>query len=610
MPGIIGIISKRPSDENISKLGNMIACMTHETSYTKDRYVDIKLGLYLGWICHKNASNDCLPVHNEKGDASLFLTGEVFQPSETINDLKSRGHTITGTGLSYLIHMYEERGEKFFSELNGWFSGLLVDQKLECCFVFNDRYGMKRLFVHEGKEELYFASEAKALLKVLQETRYFDTMGLAEFLTCGCTIGTRSLYKGIRVLPAASLWTIVNGTVTGKSFYFDRTEWEYQERLEASHFEKSVIETFPVVVRKYGKDQLPLGISLTGGFDSRMLMACLDMSPGELPCYTFGSMYRDTFDVIVARQVAKKCGRSHTVLVLGQDFLREFPHYMEEAVYRSDGYLGLSGASELYVNSLARIIAPVRLTGNWGSELLRGERAINSIMPRAGFILPDLLSYLKGAQQKFKQFEKIDPITFALFYQAPNQGYGRLSIEESQVIMRSPFLDNDLVRLIYQRPARYADGTELSTSIIATYRPDLIEILTDCGELGAENTLEKMIISSYRKILFKGEYWADHGMPHWVAALTRHAPWLFPVENLLGRHKFQHYRQWLRNELSEYVKDVLLSNMRLPSCFNQRHLGKMITNHLKGKQNFTDDIDIAFTIVLIERTLLSQGPGL
>ncbi len=608
MPGLIGIISRESPESCKSRLRYMLCSMGHESFYNSGTYSIEDMGVYLGWTCHKGASNDCLPILNEEGDASLFLAGEVFPDSGLISDLKSRGHKIPSPGLSYLIHMYEEQGGSFFSELNGWFAGVLVDQRQGSCFVFNDRYGMKRLFIHEGKEELFFASEAKALLKVLPETRNFDPIGLAEFLTCGCTLGSLSLYKGIRVLPAASLWTIVKGAVARKSVYFDRIEWECQERLDASRFAHSVIETFPAVVRRYAEAQLPLGISLTGGFDSRMLMACLAMSPEELPCYTFGSMHRDTFDVSIARQVAKKCGQNHTVLVLGQDFLQDFPHYMEEAVYRSDGYLGLSGAAELYVNSLARDIAPIRLTGNYGSELLRGARAFKSIMPKAGFITPDLNSYLRKAQQTFEEFDKIDPISFALFQQAPYQGYGRLAIEESQVIMRTPFMDNDLVKLIYQRPAQYAAGTELSFCIIERYRPDLIGIPTDRGDLGRGSPLAKMIRSAYYKALFKGEYWASHGMPQWVAALTGHVPWLFPVNSLLGRHKFQHYRLWLRSELSEYVRDVLLSNVRLSYYLDRRHIEEMINSHLKGQRNFVDEIDMALTIVLSERIFLSQGP--
>ena len=48
-------------------------------------------------------------------------------------------------------------------------------------------------------------------------------------------------------------------------------------------------------------------MSLTGGLDTRMIMAWQKAKPGSLPCYTFGGMLRDCQDVIVAREVARTC---------------------------------------------------------------------------------------------------------------------------------------------------------------------------------------------------------------------------------------------------------------------------------------------------------------
>jgi len=250
MPGLVGIISRKLPESCKSQLRSMLCAMEYESFYSSGNYFSDSMGVYLGWTSHESTSKSNLPILNEKGDASLFLNGEVFPESGTIDDLKSKGHKIRGDGLSYLIHMFEEKGDRFFAELNGNFAGILLDQKSGKCFIFNDRYGMNRLFVYEGNEELYFASEAKALLKVLPQTRVFDPNGLAEFLTVGCTIGTRSLYDGIKIMPAASMWTIVKGAVTQKSVYFDRVELESQERLDVNSFSNRVIASFPAVVGK------------------------------------------------------------------------------------------------------------------------------------------------------------------------------------------------------------------------------------------------------------------------------------------------------------------------------------------------------------------------
>ncbi len=607
MPGLVGIISLESPNICKSQLREMLFSIEHESFYNSGTCWYQDLGVYLGWTCHKGAFNDCMPIINEKEDKSLFLAGEVILAPEVITNLKLKGHSITRTDASYLIHLYEELGDRFFAEMNGWFSGLLVDREKKICYLFNDRFGMKRVFINEGKQAIYFASEAKAILSVLPETHDFDHIGLSEFLTSGCTLGSNSLFKGINILPPASFWTLRNGAIENKGFYFNRADWESQERMNKDQFVNSIKDAFPAVVRMYSKAQLPVGISLTGGFDSRMVMACLDISKGSFPCYTFGSMYRDTFDVRIARQVAKDCDQSHTVLVLGQEYLRNISRYMEDAVYRSDGYLGLSGAAELFVNSIARDIAPVRLTGNYGSEMLRGTRAFKSTMPDIGFILPDFQTSLKEAQRTFGEQGKIEPISFALFYQAPNQGFGRLAIEDSQVIMRTPFMDNSFVKLFYKAPYQELSGTDLSIAIIAHLRPNLLKIPTDRGDLGKGIFLTRVFRRIIGEALFKGEYLANHGMPHWVASITRQSPWVFPEKILLGRHKYYHYRSWIKNELSGYVRDVLLSRSQIPSCLDYRQIEYMVNSHIDGTRNFTDEIDKALTIKLCERLFVKQG---
>ena len=67
--------------------------------------------------------------------------------------------------------------------------------------LFNDRYGMHRLYYHESKEAFYFAVEAKAILEVCPDLRRADPRGLGEFVACGCVLENRTLFEGIYVLP-------------------------------------------------------------------------------------------------------------------------------------------------------------------------------------------------------------------------------------------------------------------------------------------------------------------------------------------------------------------------------------------------------------------------
>ena len=63
------------------------------------------------------------------------------------------------------------------------------------------------------------------------------------------------------------------------------------------------------------------GIALTGGMDTRVILAQYKPDAGSLPTYTFGGMFRDCRDVQLARKVADVCGQTHQVITVGKEFL-------------------------------------------------------------------------------------------------------------------------------------------------------------------------------------------------------------------------------------------------------------------------------------------------
>ena len=94
----------------------------------------------------------------------------------------------------------------FPKDLNGRFHGLLADRKNGKVMLFNDRFGLQRIYYHEAKDAFYFAAEAKAILKVRPELRTTDPRGVGEFILCGCVLENRTLFPGIYVLPPGSAW--------------------------------------------------------------------------------------------------------------------------------------------------------------------------------------------------------------------------------------------------------------------------------------------------------------------------------------------------------------------------------------------------------------------
>jgi asparagine synthase (glutamine-hydrolysing) len=624
MPGIFGIIdtsghvSAQRAGDLRAMAGRMSAAMKYEPFYVVDAVAAPDLGAWVGRVGFDDArpATPLSKPHSEsysEFQQILLTAGEPRCPANRSGEGKN-GTCGIGYGAADLLSLYAAAGAEGLARVNGAFSGILLDRRNSQCLLWNDRYGVERLFLHRDGSVVLFASEAKAILAAAPRTRSFDPAGLADFLALGCTQGTRSLFAGIEVLEAGSIVTF--SANSGSSNPEKRRRYFTAAALEQlpPSTEEQFLETFRAcledAVGEAVSNPPPAGISLTGGLDSRMIMASLHAAPGSTPCYTFGSMYRTTYDLALSRQVAAVCRQPHHTLELDRPFLDEIGANLEKSVYICDGYLGLSGAAELYLNRRARFIAPARITGNWGGELLRGVRAFKCSLPKGNFVLPELAARMSESAEEFSKPSVTNPVSYALFCQMPVQGYGRYAIERSQMRMRAPFLANDVVASIFQAPANSDRAIARSREIIGQ-NPALLSIPTERGLLGNDSGFGTALRSAYRKVVIKAEYMTSHGASDLMAKVSSSLPSGLLETRFLGRDKFAHFRLWMRNEISGFVRETLLSReSSLSNWFETRKIEAMVNDHIGGRANYTDELDKLLTVAAACRSLLKAEPSL
>lgn len=612
MPGIIGLITKKPRAWAESQLRAMLESMRHESFYVSGTWIDEQAGVYVGWMERKNSFADGMPLQNEVGDVALFFSGEEFPESGTADRLKQQGHSLNGSASSYLVHL-SEQDSSFPAGLNGLFHGLLVNRRDGTAMLFNDRYGMHRLYYHESEDGFYFAGEAKAILAVRPQLKSIDPQGLGEFISCGCVLENRTIFRNILVLPPASSWIFRNGAIERKKVYFRPSEWENQEPLAAEPYYQQLREVFTQNLPRYFDGRERIGISLTGGLDTRMIMAWWRPTPHSVPCYTFGGPYRDCQDVILARKVAALCRQPHGVIPIGNEFLSRFPQYAERSVYLSDGCVTVNRAADLYANELAAQIAPIRITGNYGSEILRRLRAFKAAGSAPGLFQPEFACHVEAAKATYARQFQGHAVSFTAFRQAPWYQYGLLSLEQTQLTLRSPFLDNDLVRTAFRAPDSSIpkkdifEDNEACARLIAEGNSALQQLRTDRGLGGPRASWKTPIVRAVQEFTFRAEYAYDYGMPQWLARVDRVlSP--FHLERLfLGRHKFCHYRVWYRNQLASFVQEMLLDPRTLSRPYLDRNgVETVVRRHVKGDRNYTSEIHKLLSLELIHRLFIDK----
>ena len=593
MPGIVAIISRMPRRLAEPQLLQMLGTMQHESFYTTGTWIDESAGVYLGWTALQGSFADRMPLRNERGDSVLVFSGEEYSASAS-----------AGGSASYLLDMYEQDPD-FLRKLNGRFHGLTIDRRSRTATVFNDRFGMHRLYVHEASDATYFAAEAKAILAVRPELRRPDFRGLGEFVACGAVLENRTVFQGIGVLPPGSAWEFCNGTLERRETYFEPREWEEQGELKPEIYYRELRSVFQQNLPRYFSGALPVGMSLTGGLDSRMIMAMHKSPSGSLPCYTFGSMFREHTDVKVARRVADVCQQPFQVITAGRQFLAEFSRYAERTVYLSDGCVDVGRAPDLYLNQLARAIAPVRVAGILGSEILRGSISFKPEKPQGGIFSTSFDSQIDRAGETYRQIREGNTISFAAFRQAPWHMHGTVALETTQVVIRAPFLDNDMVRMAYRSPVAALASSEISWRLIADGDRDLLNIPTDRGASAGHGRMRDATSHAFQEFLFKAEYAYDMGMPQWLARLD-HALAFCRFERLfLGRHKPFHFRVWYRDALANYLREMLLDSRSLSRPWvERRKVEAAVESHIRGERNYTNELHKVLTLELLHRALL------
>jgi asparagine synthase (glutamine-hydrolysing) len=577
----------------------MMEAQRHESFYGTGTFIDEPLGVYVGWTVLKDSFSDGMPLCNEQGDVSLVFSGEEYPDSGTVGRLKERAHSFDTGGSSYLVHLYEE-DSAYPVGLNGMFHGLLADRARGTAMLFNDRYGMHRLHYHESNDSFYFASEAKAILAVRPELRTVDPRSLGEFVACSCVLENRTIFKGIHVLPGASVWRFRGGTIHDKKTYFQPSDWEQQTPLEPESYYQELRNVLTRNLPRYFVGTQP-AIALTGGLDTRVILACHRPMPGSLPSYTFGGMFRDSQDVMIARQVARECQQPYQVITIGDEFLAKFAQYAERSVYLTEGGADVYRASDLYVSEKAREIAPVKIVGTYGSEIIRQSVMFEPVATASGLFRHDLLSYIEQAGTTYRHRSVGHPVTVAAFRQSPWYHHGILALEQSQLTVRSPFLDNDFVRTAYRAPRPGIENGDIRLRLIGEGNPAIARIRSDRG-VGGNGHIPKALSRGFQEFTFKAEYAYDYGMPHWLARIDHTFSALHFERLFLGRHKSLHFRVWYRDVLSKYVQQILLDSRTLSRPYLERKgVEAVVQGHIKGGRNFTTEIHKLLTLELLHR---------
>jgi asparagine synthase (glutamine-hydrolysing) len=267
----------------------------------------------------------------------LVFNGTIYNYPDLREQLRARGYNFFSDGDSEVIlKAYAEWGEDCPQHLQGMFAFAVWDINRQQLFLARDRLGIKPLYYSITPQGLRFASSSQALLSAGDVDTSIDPVALHHHLSLHAVVpAPRTLLRGLRKLaPAHSLTFYADGNKKPRRYWrLDtrppavlRSEWEW---IEAIH--EALLDA---VEKRRSIADVPVGILLSGGLDSSLLVALLaEVGGGDL--FTFSVGFEDQpeekgHEFEYSDRVAELYGtRHHRFTIPNQEVLARLPEAID-----------------------------------------------------------------------------------------------------------------------------------------------------------------------------------------------------------------------------------------------------------------------------------------
>jgi asparagine synthase (glutamine-hydrolysing) len=260
------------------------------------------------------------PMSNESATVWAAENGELYNHPQLRPRLLAGGHILhTHCDTEVLPHLYEEHGTDLPRYIDGMFAVAVWDDTKKIGLLARDRMGKKPLYYCQRGDQLFFASEIKALLKIPGFIREINLDALHHFLSLKHVPHPLSIFKGVSILPPAHRLVFEPGKPLRIERYWDvgfDVRADYEQLAEEEMVDRFLALLKQGVTRRLMAD-VPIGFFLSGGLDSSLSTAlAAEVSPGRIKTFTLAYANESTTpgkeaDRRWARWVAEKYGTEH-----------------------------------------------------------------------------------------------------------------------------------------------------------------------------------------------------------------------------------------------------------------------------------------------------------
>ena len=530
-----------------------------------------------------------------------------YHRNDTINQLYYEINKIYLISIGLKVILNNVDGKLNFSNIENTLKALnienieppfiifIYDFKNNSILIINDQYGLVPLYYTKTKNRFIYSTKLNPLVKRQGYSYEFDKKAILDFFTYGHLTGQKTFIKEAFLMPPGSWLLYKKGRITKGIYRNFFSVLSYYNKNNYDINPKHLFDLLSSSVSNRILNRNKVGVSLSGGLDSRAILGVLLKQRSDINTFTFGN--ENCRDVIIAKKISKEFGLKHRTVDLDGSYLLK---WLKHGTFITSGMVSCDQYHILQLVDVIKNEIDVILDGLCGDAITGGHLSSNMFKSKSSVFAAELVYINRAVVTKSSEIRKsifnkefLNEMSYAPedsikeHFKKLNKkpiwwGCHLFDIFERQrrfiqfgphqlrpfVDVQTPFYNNKLIDYMGSLPSYYLKNQNLYFKM---YRNNLKE-LAKINDSARNLPIAYPDYIRYSKRVFD---FTRRRLPEFVKRKIT-----FDIESPFN------YADWFRTSLRELVMDSIVgSNVLFDGIFEKKIIFNIIDEHMKFKKD-------------------------
>ena len=322
MCGIVGFLGKKDDYHLLEKMNHT---QTHRGPDSKGHFHCKKNNFFIGMarLSIVDIIGGKQPMFSSDNRYSMVYNGEIFNAPELRETLIKKGYKFktSNSDTEVVLALFESYGIKMLKYLNGMFSFVIYDRKIDKIFCARDQFGIKPFHYANNGNRFSFASEIKSLVDLPWISKDLDFQSISDYFSFQFIPSPRTIYTDIKKLePGHYLTFDIKNKKLNIDCYWKPSFGTRSDIVGVNELTNIVYEELNNAVKRWTMSDVPIAMSLSGGIDSSIITSILaNISSEKIHTYTLGFEEElDIDEIKFASKLSSRYGTSHNEVIINE----------------------------------------------------------------------------------------------------------------------------------------------------------------------------------------------------------------------------------------------------------------------------------------------------